>query len=101
MQQEDRADGDGEAEEHEAVLDRGPLRVVAHQLVAVLERELDVLEAALDVGEHGRPAPSVHLSGDVDEARHGIPLDHVRRRLHVDTGHLTQANLAAVRGVDQ
>src|SRR5207247_8585480 len=69
---------------------------------AVPQRELDVLEPMLDVGDDGAEIAAAHVGAHVVPAREAFVLDGVGGWLDTHVGHLVQAHVNEVfRRVDQ
>ena len=62
----------------------------------VLERELDPLEALLDIVRYGPEITPAHVEAHVDATRVVFARYQVRRRQDARVGHIPQAHLAAV-----
>lgn len=78
------------------------LRIFAEQHRVIAGRERDGCEAPRDLLGHGAQGHAfLHIAAHIDASLHILPLDYVRRRLDLDPGHIGQAHLLAVRGVEQ
>ena len=74
---------------------------VVDELGVVLEREVDLLQASLDLPGDGSEVASAHVGADVDPPGGPFVLDVVRGGSQRDRRDVTEADPAAARGVDQ
>ncbi len=101
QQDQEHADRRGDGKEHQAVLGGLPLGILAEHLGVIAQRELDLLEAAVDFGHDGAEVASRHVGADVDAPRGVFAIDHALRRPDAHVGHIAQAHVPAVGRVDR
>ena len=98
LQQQEDADGGGDAEAEQPLLGGLPLGELAEQLGVVLEREVDRGQLRLDVADDRAEVATTHVGANVDIAREGLVQNLIRRWGDDHLGDVARAGSARRQG---
>src|SRR5262249_39191435 len=100
LQEEEDAERGSASEAEHALLGGLTFGVFAEQLGVVLQRELDVLQAQVDVARHGAQIAPPHVGDHVDTRRDAFVVNDGRGRHDAQLGHVAEAYGSALRGLE-